>query len=209
MTQAASPSAGMSGVRHDGPRTPQRGRGSVRDPGHTNAGHATTGAPDPATADATAAAPTLWRRRERVRTPGKHIVLFLVAAILMLSLSTSVLERRGRADAAFAFSQQGDLFSAPFEPIIADRATDDAGRDRCVSRTPVVVLKGEAARDEFSIHEAAVRERMAMLLRALTAADFEDEAGMRRVKEELRARVNLILDTDGAQEVIIHDLIIQ
>lgn len=168
------------------------------------------GIAEPALAiDAPMAEGAMTRKRVRVRTPGKHIVLFLVAVVLILSLSTSVLEQRRDLAAGIAFVKSGDLYHAPFAPIIADLATDERGRDRFVSLTPTIILSGEAARRELSDNEALIRERMTMLLRSLTSADFEDEAGMTRVKEALRQRVNLILDTDGAREVIINDLVIQ
>ncbi|MEL6361028.1 MAG: flagellar basal body-associated FliL family protein [Pseudomonadota bacterium] len=153
--------------------------------------------------------------RERVRTPGKHLVLFAVAASLILSLSTSYLSDRPRkpslpkTDRDLSVQMSDGAFNLMLEPFLVDLSPGLDGRLAFAKVSLTLVTKQEATIDQVAEQQDLVRERLLLLLRALTPSDFQGDEAMARVKRELRHRVNFVLDEDSISEVIIRDLVIQ
>ena len=153
------------------------------------------------------------RQRRRVRTPGKHIVLFGLAVTFMLALSAAVLNTAPVQIPDFkapSFSgQEGGPLFAPPEDFITDLSMGDDGRAGMVKLT----VRVEAANPEdlrlIERERSAIRERVGFFLRELEPADLEGSAAMARVKNELLKRVNLAIEPVEASGVVIEDVIVQ
>ena len=151
--------------------------------------------------------------RRRVRTPGKHIVLFALAATFMLGLSTTAI-RSGRVslppyDLTGKSGGADKTLFAPTIEILTDLAADAAGRDAFVKARLKIVARDRKALEDIAARETVVRERVGFLLRELSPEDFEGTAGMARVKAEILKRVNIAVAPDAASDVVFEDLIIQ
>jgi flagellar basal body-associated protein FliL len=170
-----------------------------------NAGQISVERADWATGDYAATEP------RRVRTPGKHIVLFVVAAALMLSLSTSVLN-----SGEFAASRDtrnvirtGEISYAAFDPILVDLLPDQRGRITYLKLTPSIVADSDEAFAEIEARREMIRERFTFMLRALSPEDLDDSEDMARLKDELAERVNIVIAPYRATEVVVNELVIQ
>lgn len=161
----------------------------------------------PAAGDAGAPPP-----RRRVRTPGKHIVLFSLALTFMLGLSTTAI-KSGSAmlekHELRAVDTNGDGgFYAPQE-FLVDLAPDEAGRDAFLKLTAKVVAKDAPALREIRARDAQIRERIGFFLRELSPEDFRGSEAMARVKAEMLKRVRLAVSEDYASDVVIEEIVIQ
>jgi len=66
-----------------------------------------------------------------------------------------------------------------------------------------------AAATALEVREAEARERIAFLLRGLSADDLAGEEGLTLLKRELLRRINLVIAPAAAEDVAITDLIVQ
>ncbi|MGF1545633.1 MAG: flagellar basal body-associated FliL family protein [Parvularculaceae bacterium] len=152
------------------------------------------------------------RARARVRTPGKHITLFFIAASLMLSISTLAfndqVRRRIGASSLSTFAN-GEARYVRLEPVLVDLAPDLQGRRAYAKLTPVVVVADRDAERAVAARQAEIRERMSFLMRQLSPEDLSGAPAMARVKDELLRRVDVAIAPAKAQEVVVDDLIVQ
>lgn len=150
--------------------------------------------------------------RIRVRTPGKHIVLFSLAVTFMLALSTTAI-RSGAVrlpDAASAPRPAADgTYYAPARDFIVDLSPDRLGRISYLKLSVKIVARDAAALAEVEEKEPFVNERIAFFLRELSPEDFEGSEGMARVKSELVRRANLPLSAGAARDIVIETIVIQ
>lgn len=146
------------------------------------------------------------RARVRVRTPGKHIVLFSLAVTFMICLSTLML---ARAD----LSLPPPAFAAAPKPVeetfVADLAADAEGRTRLLKLTVEIAAADAAAQRALNEKRAAVRERLAFFLRELTPEDLDGSAAQERLTAELKRRVDLSLAPASASDVTVRSIVIQ
>ncbi len=156
--------------------------------------------------------------RMRVHTPGKYIVLFLFAPVVLVAIGSGLWLSNAERRAAFAgveYRQSLDGAREAYYPIpefLVDLRMDDAGR------TAYLRLKVSIRLDSASLNDAveqvdavkpAVIERLALFLRELRPEDFDGSENMARIKSEMLRRVNLALSPHDARDVVIEDLIIQ
>jgi len=144
--------------------------------------------------------------RARVRTPGKHIVLFTLAVTFMIGVSTLMLSRADIAlpDRAFAGAEK------PIEEtFLTDLAPDAQGRLRLIRLTLVIEATDSAARRTLEEKRAHIRERLAFFLRQLSPEDLDGPAAQERLKADLLKRVNLSLAPSQAEQVTIQSIVIQ
>ncbi|MCB2112901.1 MAG: flagellar basal body-associated FliL family protein [Parvularculaceae bacterium] len=151
-------------------------------------------------------------RRVRVRTPGKHIVLFALAVTFMFGLSTTAL-RSNRIFppdyiGAGAKEDGGALLTPEFD-FLTDLAPDATGRTAFLKARIKIVARDADALDELAGRRAFIQERIGFFLRGLTPEDFEGSDGVARIKAELRKRANIAAESDAASDVVIEDLVIQ
>jgi flagellar basal body-associated protein FliL len=144
--------------------------------------------------------------RVRVRTPGKHIVLFSLAVTFMISISTLVLSKAGLALPEQPFAAQP---AATEETFITDLAPDDQGRLRLLKLNVAIETADAAAQDALDSKRALVRERLSFFLRELTPADLDGTLARERLKTELKRRVDLSIAPAEASAVTIQSIIIQ
>jgi len=150
--------------------------------------------------------------RVRVRTPGKHIVLFLLAVTFMLALSTSVI--RGGRDIIASLEQDkptevdGRVLAAPQE-FLLDLAPDAAGVKSYLRLRTALAYDSEVNARAAQAREAAIRERIIAYLRALSPEDFEDEDDMNRLKAGLVHRATLAAPGAAPRDAVILDIAIQ
>lgn len=145
--------------------------------------------------------------RVRVRTPGKHIVMFLLAVTFMIAISTLVLSRANLALHNHPFSTTG---GAPIEEtFVADLSPDALGRLRLIRLTVEIKAPAADARRLVEERRAEVRERIAFFLRELSPEDLDGPEAQVRLKSELLRRINLTLAPEAADAVIIRSLVIQ
>jgi len=150
--------------------------------------------------------------RVRVRTPGKHIVLFGLAVTFMLALSTTAL-RSGKVSLPdyFGDAEKGDggtLYTPEFD-FLTDLAPDATGRTAFLKARIKIVARNSDALDELIERQPFVQERISFFLRGLTPEDFDGSAGMERVKAEILKRANIAAASDAASDIVIEDLVIQ
>lgn len=145
--------------------------------------------------------------RIRVRTPGKHIVLFSLAVTFMIGVSTLVLSRAELSLQRSPFAS--DEGARVQETFIADLAPDAAGRLRMLRLSIEVDLASGAARAALEAKRPQLRERLAFFLRELTPEDLDGSDAQMRLKAELLRRVNLTLGPDAANEVLVQSMLIQ
>ena len=153
------------------------------------------------------------RARVRVRTPGKHIVLFSLAVTFMLALSTTVLRTANVKLPAnpmpeFAASKDGKYYAPP-EEFLVDLADGTDGRTAYLKLTAKIVARDGAALAEIKAKSPLIRERIAFFLRELSPEDFEGSENMARVKAEMLKRASLPLGEGVAADLIIENMIVQ
>ena len=144
---------------------------------------------------------------KRVRTPGKHIVLFLLAVTFMLTLSTSLIGT-GRFDNPSPPAAATEFALAPME-FLVDLSEDDNGRIAYLKLSTVIYAVDEKSRKLLETQAPQIRERVTFFLRALTPEDFQYDEGMNRVKAELLRRISMASDSAAISSVAIDELVIQ
>jgi len=148
--------------------------------------------------------------RKRVRTPGKHIVLFALAVTFMLTLATTAIQSgkvalpKGRPGTV----ADAQLYSAPQE-FIVDLSPDAAGAAAFLKLRMTIRARDRAALAEIEANEGRIRERVAFFLRELSADDFAGTEAAARIKAELLKRTSLPLSPGAASDVVIEEIIIQ
>lgn len=154
--------------------------------------------------------------RARARTPGKHIVMFVTAATVIVAAAVNILNAAGRNERAAAIPEPaliqavGGEFALP--EFLVDLSPDRNGRAAYLRLAAVVrAAPGnvDAVGAELERRQAAIAERTTFLLRGLSADDFAGEEQLARVKAELLRRINLVIAPARADEVLIADLVIQ
>lgn len=160
-----------------------------------------------------AAAHAESRVRVRVRTPGKHIVLFSLAVTFMLALSTTILRTANVKLPAnpmpeFAASKDGKYYAPP-EEFLVDLSDGADGRSAYLKLTAKIVARDGAALAEIKAKSPLIRERISFFLRELSPEDFEGSERMARVKAELLKRASLPLGEGVATDLIIENIIVQ
>ncbi|HBS32290.1 MAG TPA: hypothetical protein DEA40_11205 [Parvularcula sp.] len=144
--------------------------------------------------------------RVRVRTPGKHIVLFSLAVTFMIGVSTLLLSRADRASPSrFAASTTNPVE----ETFVTDLAADAQGRLRLLKLTIEIEPADAAARKALEEKNAALRERLAFFLRELTPEDLDGSAAQERLNVELKRRVDLAIAPAAAGSVTVKSIIVQ
>lgn len=151
--------------------------------------------------------------RVRVRTPGKHIVAFCAAALAMVAGAiyvAGVLASResGKPAARAAAMTKVSPEGVALGEFLVDLAPDRTGRAAYMRLALTVRGDAEAAAG-LKAREAEARERIAFLLRGLSADDLVGEEGMTLVKREALRRINLVIAPAEAEDVAITDMIVQ
>ncbi len=145
--------------------------------------------------------------RVRVRTPGKHLVLFSLAVTFMIAISTLVLSR-----ADFHFPE-GGFNSAGAPPVeetfIADLSPDALGRLRLLRLEVRIDASAPGVRRALAEKRPQVRERIAFFLREMSPEDLDGSEAQARLKAELLRRVNLTIAPETADDVVIQSFMIQ
>jgi flagellar basal body-associated protein FliL len=166
--------------------------------------------------DRTVFSPTLdasdGAARVRVRTPGKHIVLFGLAATFMLALSTSVITSGNMRLPHYELPERAAAdgnFYAPAEEFLLDLSPDRFGRISYLKMNARLVALDGAALSEIKNKQPYIKERIAFFLRELSPEDFEGTEAMARVKAEMLKRANLPLASGGASDIVIDAIVIQ
>jgi flagellar basal body-associated protein FliL len=145
--------------------------------------------------------------RIRVRTPGKHIVLFSLAVTFMIAVSTLALSRadfrlpRGGLSAAGA--------PAVEKTFVADLSPDTLGRLRLARVAVRIEASSAGARRALAEKSPQIQERIAFFLRETTPEDLDGTEAQARLKAELLRRVNLTIAPEAVDEVVIQSLIVQ
>ena len=154
--------------------------------------------------------------RERVRTPGKYIVLAVgvslcfVAGIVVFAERTQVFA--GRPQPAIETVKVGKTHYAPLPEFLIDLSPDRDGRVAYLKLSASIVVKSGQQQETLQQIGAAqpyIIERTTFFLRELQPEDFRGSEGMARVKRELLRRINLVLGPAKADDVVINDLVIQ
>lgn len=159
----------------------------------------------------TGAAATAPAPRKRVRTPGKHIVLFMLAVTFMLALSTTALTSGKVNLPSYDLHGLGggEMLYAPAEEFLTDLAPDANGRTAYLKLTAKLVAKDRAALSEIKEKQPMIRERVSFFLRELSADDFAGSEASARLKAEILKRASLPLSEGAAADIIIEDIVIQ
>lgn len=156
--------------------------------------------------------------RVRVRTPGKYVVLFLFAPVILVALGAglwlnTVSHHSASAALEYRKTSNGEKAAYFALPIfLVDLSPDANGRTAYLKMRASISL-GEKDAAGAAVQLEAVRpamtERLTFFLRELTPEDFDGSEGMARVKREMLRRVNLLIAPASANDVIIEELVIQ
>lgn len=150
---------------------------------------------------------TAGAARARVRTPGKHIVLFSLAVTFMIAISTLVLSR---ADFHLPDSPFASAGAAPVEEtFVADLSPDSLGRLRLLRLEVKIEASSSGAQRALNEKRAQLRERIAFFLRELSPEDLDGSGAQARLKADLLRRVNLTIAPEAVDDVLIQSVIIQ
>lgn len=159
-----------------------------------------------------ALSPSVGLHRVRVRTPGKHIVAFCAAALVMIAGAIHVARMLGAESAsesaAASSPARSSLSPVALDDFLVDLAPNSAGRV-AYARLSVAVHASTDAAAALKARETEARERITFLLRGVSADDLVGEEGLTLLKDELRRRINLVIAPAEAEEVAITDLIVQ
>ncbi|MDZ7628837.1 MAG: flagellar basal body-associated FliL family protein [Parvularculaceae bacterium] len=145
--------------------------------------------------------------RLRVRTPGKHIILFSLAVTFMIAISTLVLSRSSvdLSHRPFAVADQKPIE----ETLIVDLSPDAQGRLRLLQAVVEIEAGDAAARRMIDEKRSVIRERLSFFLRELSPEDLDGTQAQEQLKTEMLRRVNLSLAAPGAEAVVIRSIVIQ
>lgn len=144
--------------------------------------------------------------RVRVRTPGKHIVLFSLAVTFMIALSSLVLSKADLALPAQPFAAAPKPLQ---ETFVTDLSPDSQGRLRLLKLSVEIDAEDADARSALDAKRAAIRERLAFFLRELTPEDLDGTAAQARLTAEVKRRVDLSIAPAASSVVTIQSIIIQ
>lgn len=145
--------------------------------------------------------------RLRVRTPGKHIVLFSLAVTFMIAISTLVLSRSGVDLSSRSFAGAG--LKPIEETLVVDLSPDAQGRLRLLQATVIIEASDAGARRMIDEKRSIIRERLSFFLRELSPEDLDGSEAQERLKAEMLRRVNLSLAAPGAEAVVLRSIVIQ
>ena len=154
--------------------------------------------------------------RQRVRTPGKYIVITVASSLCMVAGIVTFADRTqiftARQPAPIETVTIGKTHYVPLPEFLIDLSPDRNGRVTYLKMSASIVIK-RGQRQETLERIAAVQpyivERTTFFLRELQPEDFQGSEGMARVKRELLRRVNLVMGPVKADDVVINDLVIQ
>lgn len=156
--------------------------------------------------------------RQRVRTPGKLLVLFAVALASVIALigyaTVFLIERQATSSSIEIHKSANGIRTAYYSlpEFLVDLSPDKNGRTAFLKMQLDVQFDGSSITStKNALDEVApvLTERLTFFLRELRPEDFSGTAEMERVKKELLRRVNLVLAPAEAQSVIIREIIIQ
>ena len=155
--------------------------------------------------------------RVRVRTPGKHVVLFLFLPVIIVALGAgfwlNFVSQRSIAALEYRTSVTGTktaYFKLP--EFLVDLAPDYHGRTTYLKMRASISLNQEdpgKTAEHIEAIQPVVSERLTFFLRELRPEDFAGSDGMRRVKAEMLRRINLVIAPEWVNEVIIEEIVIQ
>lgn len=158
------------------------------------------------------------RARMRVRMPGKYVLLWLVAPVLVFALGYGAWRDYAERRAAFEsveYRETGAGARAAYYPLpefLVDLRPDDDGRTAYLRIKISVQLNMSALGDAVAQVDAAkpvLVERITLFLRELRPEDFDGSQEMILLKSELLRRANLALSPNDARDIVIEELIIQ
>lgn len=156
--------------------------------------------------------------RVRVRTPGKHIVLFLFVPVVVVAVASGVwlnIQSHRSAVAALEYrTTVSGLKTAYFTlpEMLVDLSPDLDGRTAYLKLRVSLALRDDKPNqtaEQIESVQPAVMERLTFFLRELRPEDFRGSAEMLRVKTEMLRRVNLEIAPATADEIIIEEIVIQ
>lgn len=157
------------------------------------------------------------RARIRVRTPGKHVVLYLFAPVIVIAIGSGLWlnEVTTRNLTALEYrknsiGEQAAYFNLP--DFLVDLSPDRSGRTAYLKmRVSIALRHADVSKTAQHIDtlEPVLNERLTFFLRELRPEDFSGSESMARIKSELLRRVNLVIAPQEAADVIISELVIQ
>lgn len=154
----------------------------------------------------------------RVRTPGKHMVVFGAVAAAMVAAAFNVVGDARNPDisptgtSAPVSARSRDSESIPLKEFLVDLSPDRTGRAaylRLTASAQAAPATADSVAAALRNRQAEIDERLSFLFRGLSSDDFAGEDGMARVKAEMLRRVNIVIAPDAVADIVITDLIIQ
>lgn len=148
------------------------------------------------------------RTRKRVRTPGKHIVLFALAATFILTVATTAIRSGEVTLPDYEIGATSGNYSLAQE-FIVDLAPDASGRAGFLKLRLSLLASSRTALAEIEDNSAQIRERVSFFLRELSGEDFAGTEATERVKAELLKRARLPVSDGAVKDVVIDEIVIQ
>ncbi len=153
----------------------------------------------------------------RVRTPGKHVVLFLFLPVVIVALGAGLwlnfVSERSIAALEYRTTATGTktaYFKLP--EFLVDLAPDYNGRTTFLKMSVSISLDEKDAgktAEHIEAIQPAITERLTFFLRELRPEDFDGSDGMQRVKSEMLRRINLVMAPERVDDVVIEEIFIQ
>ena len=144
----------------------------------------------------------------------RKLVIFATAGLVVLlaagaGLYFFVFAGHGATDAAAEAHAAPDTFIFNLPPMTVNLNDDGAEGDQFLKLTIALEVANESVMDEIQPRMAKVIDAFQVYLRELRKSDLEGSAGIYRLKEELRRRVNLAIFPAHVDGILFKEILVQ
>jgi flagellar FliL protein len=144
----------------------------------------------------------------------RKVVIFAAAALIVLiaagaGLYFFVFAGRGAAEAAAQAHAVPDTFIFNLPAMTVNLNDDGAEGDQFLKLTIALEVANESVMEEIQPRMAKVIDAFQVYLRELRKSDLEGSAGIYRLKEELRRRVNLAIFPAHVDGILFKEILVQ
>lgn len=149
-----------------------------------------------------AAEPKSKRKLIIMIAAGVVVLLVVLGAVYFLFL-------RGGGEEEVAVVEAAPAYFYDIPPMTVNLSGDGRGGEQFLKLTVSLELKNEADVEVIEPRMALVRDAFQVYLRELRRSDLEGSAGIFRLKEELRRRVNQAIRPAEIESILFKEILVQ
>lgn len=162
-------------------------------------------------ADSEAAAPAVAKKgppKLLIMGAGGLIVLLLAgAALYFFVFAGKGAAEATKTEAALSAAPESFIFNLP--PMTVNLNDDGAAGDQFLKLTVALEVANEAVMKDIQPRMAKVIDAFQVYLRELRKGDLEGSAGIYRLKEELRRRINVAIFPAQVDGILFKEILVQ